>query len=48
VTGPGGRSTAGWLPATSVAALEATLVSTVMPTVIATLGGLAHYRRWDG
>ena len=27
----------------SLGALEATVVSTAMPTVIATLGGLAHY-----
>src|SRR5687767_13228309 len=35
--------TAGLLLGMSVGALEATVVSTAMPTVIATLGGLAHY-----
>jgi EmrB/QacA subfamily drug resistance transporter len=35
--------TAGLLLGMSLAALEATVVSTAMPTVIATLGGLAHY-----
>src|SRR6187549_3501086 len=35
--------TAGLLLGMSLGALEATVVSTAMPTVIATLGGLAHY-----
>jgi EmrB/QacA subfamily drug resistance transporter len=35
--------TAGLLLGMSLAALEATVVSTAMPTVIATLGGLSHY-----
>src|SRR5262245_18981457 len=35
--------TAGLLLAMSLGALEATVVGTAMPTVIATLGGLAHY-----
>src|SRR5213593_1293415 len=35
--------TAGLLLGMTLAALEATVVSTAMPTVIATLGGLAHY-----
>ncbi|MDA1092368.1 MAG: MDR family MFS transporter [Acidobacteria bacterium] len=35
--------TAGLLLGMSLAALEATVVSTAMPTVIATLGGLVHY-----
>ena len=34
--------TAGLLLGMSLGALEATVVSTAMPTVIATLGGLAH------
>ena len=45
---PIGRSrrraiTAGLLLGMSLGALEATVVSTAMPTVIAQLGGLAHY-----
>jgi EmrB/QacA subfamily drug resistance transporter len=42
---PGRRRaiTAGLLLGMSLGALEATVVSTAMPTVIATLGGLAHY-----
>ena len=35
--------TAGLLLGISLAALEATVVGTAMPTVVATLGGLAHY-----
>jgi MFS family permease len=35
--------TAGLLLGMSLGALEATVVGTAMPTVIATLGGLAHY-----
>ena len=35
--------TAGLLLGMSLGALEATVVSTAMPTVIATLGGLSHY-----
>ena len=35
--------TAGLLLGMSLGALEATVVSTAMPTVISTLGGLAHY-----
>src|SRR5687768_12240252 len=35
--------TAGLLLGMTLGALEATVVSTAMPTVIATLGGLAHY-----
>jgi EmrB/QacA subfamily drug resistance transporter len=35
--------TAGLLLGMSLGALEATVVATAMPTVIATLGGLAHY-----
>src|SRR5688500_17439013 len=35
--------TAGLLRGMTLGALEATVVSTAMPTVIATLGGLAHY-----
>jgi MFS family permease len=35
--------TAGLLLGMSLAALEATVIGTAMPTVIATLGGLAHY-----
>lgn len=35
--------TAGLLLGMALGALEATVVSTAMPTVIATLGGLAHY-----
>ena len=35
--------TAGLLLGMALAALEATVVGTAMPTVIATLGGLAHY-----
>src|SRR5512138_590611 len=35
--------TAGLLLGMSLGALEATVVSTAMPTVIAQLGGLAHY-----
>ncbi len=35
--------TAGVLTGTFLAALEATVVSTAMPTVIASLGGLSHY-----
>src|SRR5512145_2992636 len=35
--------TVGLLLGMSLGALEATVVSTAMPTVIATLGGLAHY-----
>lgn len=35
--------TAGLLLGMSLGALEATVVSTAMPTVVATLGGLAHY-----
>src|ERR671913_653262 len=35
--------TAGLLLGMGLGALEATVVSTAMPTVIATLGGLAHY-----
>src|SRR6266478_9409496 len=35
--------TAGVLLGMTLGALEATVVSTAMPTVIATLGGLAHY-----
>src|SRR5574339_455858 len=35
--------TAGLLLGMSLGALEATVVSTAMPTVIATLGGLNHY-----
>src|SRR5437868_4916776 len=35
--------TAGLLLGMTLAALEATVVSTAMPTVVATLGGLAHY-----
>ena len=35
--------TAGLLLGMSLGALEASVVSTAMPTVIATLGGLAHY-----
>ena len=35
--------TVGLLLGMALAALEATVVSTAMPTVIATLGGLAHY-----
>ena len=35
--------TAGLLLGMSLAALEATVVGTAMPTVVATLGGLAHY-----
>ncbi|HVH29885.1 MAG TPA: MDR family MFS transporter [Vicinamibacterales bacterium] len=35
--------TVGLLLGMSLAALEATVVSTAMPTVISTLGGLAHY-----
>src|SRR5688572_9314728 len=35
--------TAGLLLGMSLAALEATVVGTAMPTVIASLGGLAHY-----
>src|SRR5712692_7693400 len=35
--------TAGLLLGMSLAALEATVVSTAMPTIITTLGGLAHY-----
>jgi EmrB/QacA subfamily drug resistance transporter len=38
-----GAITTGLLLGMSLAALEATVVSTAMPTVIATLGGLAHY-----
>src|SRR5688572_27119476 len=34
---------AGLLLGMSLGALEATVVGTAMPTVIATLGGLAHY-----
>jgi EmrB/QacA subfamily drug resistance transporter len=42
---PGRRRaiTAGLLLGMSLGALEATVVGTAMPTVIATLGGLAHY-----
>ena len=35
--------TAGLLLGMGLGAMEATVVSTAMPTVIATLGGLAHY-----
>jgi hypothetical protein len=35
--------TAGLLLGMSLGALEATVVGTAMPTVIAQLGGLAHY-----
>jgi MFS family permease len=35
--------TAGLLLGMSLGALEATVVGTAMPTVISTLGGLAHY-----
>src|ERR687892_614754 len=35
--------TAGVMTGMFLAALEATVVSTAMPTVIASLGGLAHY-----
>jgi MFS family permease len=35
--------TAGLLLGMSLAALEATVIGTAMPTVIASLGGLAHY-----
>src|SRR5687768_18316079 len=35
--------TAGLLLGMSLGALEATVVGTAMPTVVATLGGLAHY-----
>ena len=35
--------TAGLLLGMTLGALEATVVSTAMPTIIATLGGLAHY-----
>jgi MFS family permease len=35
--------TGGLLLGMSLAALEATVVSTAMPTVVATVGGLAHY-----
>ena len=35
--------TAGLLLGMSLGALEATVVGTAMPTVIATLGGLTHY-----
>src|SRR5262252_7800209 len=35
--------TAGLLLGVSLGALEATVVGTAMPTVIASLGGLAHY-----
>src|SRR6186713_311390 len=35
--------TAGLLLGMTLGALEATVVGTAMPTVIATLGGLAHY-----
>src|SRR6478672_708456 len=35
--------TAGLLLGMSLGALEATVVGTAMPTIIATLGGLAHY-----
>ena len=35
--------TAGLLLGMSLGALEATVIGTAMPTVIATLGGLAHY-----
>ena len=35
--------TAGLLLGMTLGALEATVVSTAMPTVISTLGGLAHY-----
>src|SRR3954453_3969544 len=35
--------TAGLLLGMSLGAMEATVVGTAMPTVIATLGGLAHY-----
>src|SRR5678810_480308 len=35
--------TAGLLLGMSLGALEATVVGTAMPTVIAALGGLAHY-----
>ena len=35
--------TSGLLLGMSLGALEATVVGTAMPTVIATLGGLAHY-----
>src|ERR687898_1084668 len=35
--------TAGLLLGMSLGALEATVVATAMPTVVATLGGLAHY-----
>jgi EmrB/QacA subfamily drug resistance transporter len=38
-----GAITAGLLLGMSLGALEATVVGTAMPTVIATLGGLAHY-----
>src|SRR3982751_3821762 len=35
--------TAGLLLGMSLGALEATVVGTAMPTIVATLGGLAHY-----
>jgi MFS family permease len=35
--------TAGLLLGMMLGALEATVVSTAMPTVVSTLGGLAHY-----
>src|SRR5688572_24904345 len=35
--------TAGLLLGMSLGALEATVVGTAMPTVVSTLGGLAHY-----
>src|SRR5688500_19108987 len=35
--------TAGLLLGMSLGALEATVVSTAMPTVVATFGGVAHY-----
>src|SRR5688500_858573 len=35
--------TAGLLLGMSLGALEATVVGTAMPTIVATMGGLAHY-----
>src|ERR1051325_10353934 len=35
--------TAGVMTGMAIAALEATVVGTAMPTVIASLGGIAHY-----